>query len=1254
MAFTHLRTTSANSVNKGLLSVKQVINLAKNNNQTAVAITDDSKTIGVIEHYMKAREQGLKPIIGADVFIESDITVGVGADTHKVLLLATDNASYKNLLKLISRGYIENQSNGNSVIKESWFLENDTAKGLICLSGNFKNSLVAQKTVGVMQEKDKDIKKSKYLDLQKTVEFYKNTFKDNYYLEIQRIGENLEDDIIFAYLQQSRINNIPLVATNPIEFGKREDFVSNEIRMCDVYSSNKHKKTLLDVDRDAFASPEQYFKSTEEMKEVFKGLEFALENTQAIVDKCNVEIELHHNYLPPFPVPTQETEVEYFKRLTEEGFERIMRKIFPNESDYQSNYKKYHERLVTEMNCIIKMEFPGYFLIVQDFIQWAKNNGVPVGPGRGSGAGSLVAYALGITDVDPIKYDLLFERFLNPERVSMPDFDIDFAKDSDNLKDGRSKVIQYVTQKYGSEFVSQILALQNLKAKALLKMVGRTLNLPNKPIEELAKTIVDDKENSKTIEEIYQENENFRRVVDDNPVLGDLYKYSKSMEVIPKSMSQHAAGVIITSKPLTEFASLYTEVNSPVIIQLDKVYSEYTGLVKFDFLGIKTLNIINETIKDIVKQKGQNIDISSIDLDDYEVISNIFKTGNTLGVFQFDGAGMQKFIKQINPDNFEEITAATALYRPGPMQSGMKDSFVHRKHGEEEVSFPEKDYQHSCLEPVLKNTFGLFVYQEQVMQAAQVMAGYSLGEADLLRRAMGKKKPEEMEKQRDFFKKGALKNGIPEDLSMKIFDIIEKFAGYGFNKSHSVAYTVLSMQCAYLKHHYPEYFLCNSFNFVDGQKPEIERNRLILDFKKQGIEVIPPDINKSKSLMTIQDGKAVYGLSCIKNVGTLMVEQMIEERERNGEFKSFIDFYERCGDFIGKKMVQQFIKAGAFEKLNANQNELLFNVEEFDKLAKKIKTQKAKDPKNTLNTLLTGKKTSKRKTATLSSYKDIVWKTDVPETTELEKTINELQSIGFNLINDPLMANLADFDGMKALNTVVEVQDFDTDEENYKPMSFAGYITFVKGHSSGGMQVEIIGEGEREDSTQEDLKNKFLDENDNLSDDVELDDKQDNEVEIEEDYQNKRIYRFFIGKDVVAKHRKKLKQNSFVVFEGTVSKSKKPEYGKNSFWTSEIYDKEDMEERLANEVNILVNPQNPKDILPILEKHHGRTPVTLYIPSKTKGEILEARVDKKYFVNASRDCLSELREVLGKDAIKLGFKEKLILETNNQKRFTKR
>ena len=1250
MAFTHLRTTSANSVNKGLLSVKQIINLAKQNNQTAVAITDDSKTIGVIEHYMKAREQGLKPIIGADVYIESDVTMGVGADVHKVLLLATNNASYKNLMKLISKGYIENQSNGNSVIKESWFLEDDNAKGLICLSGTFKNSLVAQRTIEVIQEKDKDLKKTKYLELQKIVEFYKNTFKDNYYFELQRIGEHLEDEVILAYLQQSKINNIPLVATNPVEFGKREDFVSNEIRMCDVYSSVKGKMTLLDVDREAFTSTEQYFKTTEEMKELFKGLEFALENTQTIVDKCNVEIELHHNYLPPFPVPTQETEVEYFKRLTKEGFERIMRKIFPNEEDYKANYKKYHDRLTTEINCIIKMEFPGYFLIVQDFIQWAKNNEVPVGPGRGSGAGSLVAYSLGITDVDPIKYELLFERFLNPERVSMPDFDIDFAKDSDNAKDGRSKVIQYVTQKYGSEYVSQILALQNLKAKALLKMVGRTLNLPNKPIEELAKTIVDDKENSKTIEEIYESNEDFRRVVDDNPVLGDLYNYSKTMEVIPKSMSQHAAGVIITSKPLTEFASLYTEANSPVIIQLDKVYSEYAGLVKFDFLGIKTLNIINETIKDVAKFKGEKIDISSINLDDPDVISNIFKTGNTVGVFQFDGAGMQKFIKQINPDNFEEISAATALYRPGPMQSGMKDSFISRKHGEEAISFPEKDYQHSCLEPVLKNTFGLFVYQEQVMQAAQAMAGYSLGEADLLRRAMGKKKPEEMEKQRVFFKKGALKNGISEELSMKIFDIIEKFAGYGFNKSHSVAYTVLSMQCAYLKLHHPEYFLCNSFNFVDGQKPEIERSRLIDDFKKQGIEVISPDINKSKGLMTIQEGKAVYGLSCIKNVGTLMVEQMIEERERNGEFKSFIDFYERCGDFIGKKAVQQFIKAGAFEKINSNQNELLANLENFDKLAKKIKTQKAKDTKNTLNTLLTGKKATK-KSASLPSYQDIEWKT-MPETTDLEKTTNELQSIGFNLINDPLMANLADFDGMKALNTVIEVQDFDTDEENYKPMSFAGYITFVKGHSSGGMQVEVIGEGEREDSTQEDLKNKFLDENDNLLDEVESDNEQDNEVE--EDYQNKRVYRFFIGKDVVAKHRKKLKQNSFVVFEGTVSKSKKPEYGKNSFWTSEIYDKEDMEERLTNEVNILVNPKNPKDILPILEKHHGRIPVTLYIPSKTKGELLEARVDKKYFVNASRDCLSELREVLGKEAIKLGFKEKLILETNNQKRFIKR
>lgn len=1237
--FIHLRTSSAFSVSEGILTPKQIVSLAKENHQSAVAVTDNCKTMGVIQHYMAAREKGMKPIIGVDLYVEPDVTKFAGADLNKILLIATDNHSYKNLLKLTSRAWLENQSDGKPSIKQSWLEEEpELATGLICLTGSFKDSEIAQKTLEVVNTNKDDVnRKVKYNDLQQTYEFYKKLFGNNLFLEIQRIGYPQEDDIIRAYLQSSKLHNIPIVATNPIEFGKREDFVANEIKICD-----QNKTTLLDVHRPDYAYPEQYFKTTEEMEQTFKGLEFALDNTYAIAEKCNVDIELFHNYLPPFPVPNNsESEVDYFKRLSWEGFEKRMRKLFPNEEDYQSHYKEYSERLQMELDCIIKMEFPGYFLIVQDFINWSKNNNIPVGPGRGSGAGSLVAYSLGITDIDPIKYHLFFERFLNIERVSMPDFDIDFSREH------REKVLDYVREKYGESVVSQIITTINLKPKALLKAVGRTLNAPHNEVETLTKTITNAESlNEKTtVSSLYETNENFRETVNESETLKEIYQYAQNMDTLPKSLGQHAAGVIITSKDLTEFASLYKTSNTPTVIQLDKKYAEMVGLVKFDFLGLQTLDLIANTVKDIYKQTGEELIIEDIDLNDPEVIE-LFRKGNTFGVFQFEGKGIQRAVQQLQPTVFEDVVAMTALYRPGPMQSGMLDGFIKRKHGEEEVTYPDPEYQHPCLEPILKNTYGLFVYQEQVMQAAQAMSGYSLGGADLLRRAMGKKDLNEMERQKTLFKEGAIKNGIDGDLATKIFDIIEKFAGYGFNKSHSVAYTVLSMQTAYLKTHYPSLFLANVLNGKD--KPE-ERDKAIQDIRKNGIKILAPDINASEYKAISVNNEIVYGFLGIKSVGQDIANFIVKDREQNGEYKSFIDFYNRCFEVVDKRSVEQLIRAGAFNKINPNQNELLLNVEQFNTLALEKRKKIQKD--SGLNSQLTGKRKKKTTAKGDKTFEELEWKV-APEPTEADKVKYELMAFGYNLILDPLKGHLEDFNGLKALSTIQDFKDLDTSElKESVPMAFAGVITNIRDHSSGGKFVELVGEASRKENyvldNAELIKAQLA-----AEEGFDLEDVNNVEEEDEIDESEKRTHSFFINKDLYLRTKKTIKENAFVVFEGTVSKPKagNEKYG-NSMWINEIYSKEQMEEKLLNEVNVLVDAKNPNQLLHILEKHTGRIPVTLWLPSRENPEeLFSSRVDKKYFVNGSPECLAELREVLGKEALALSFKEKMILE---QKQFNK-
>lgn len=1270
LKFTHLRTTSALSIDKGTLNVKDIIKLAKNNNQQHVAITDTGKTIGVVQQYIQAKKEGLKPIIGVEVFVEPDVTEKNGNDGHKVLLIARNNDGYQNLLHLISKSNLENLVNDVAYVKESWLQESN--KGLICLSGSFKESFFAQKALDILSEDNEQEAELKKQTLLAKIDFYKKTFNNHFYFEIQRYGLDKEDDVILYFLELSNTTQTPVVATHPIEFEKPEDFIANEIR-----ASNYHKKTLYDVNRDYFSSKEQYFLSTEEMYKRFEGLEFALQNAFELAENCNVEIELYHNYLPPFPVPKEEltsykanvnsqiqgkgsvnsnssssndnvvnnennkeehqNEKEYLEKLTYERFEEKFKILYPNKKDYDENKPLYLERLREELDVIIGMDFAGYFLIVQDFINWSKQNGVAIGPGRGSGGGSLVAYSLGITNVDPIKYNLLFERFLNKERVSMPDFDIDFSKDL------RYKTYEYVKEKYGEDVVTGIGTVMNSKPKALLKIVQKNLDLPLPPLLALNKTITFEQANKYTLEQIYEENADFRDMVDNDSTCNQIYTLASKMSTLPVALGQHAAGVIITSKPVEQFSALTRSKENEVVTLIDKNDAEYVGLVKFDFLGLETLDVIAECVEEVKRDKGISIDIENIDLDDPKAIE-IISSGNSTGVFQFDKVGVQRFSQKLKPTNFEDAVALTALNRPGPLSSGMMESFIARKNGLEKVYFPDKDYNHPCLEPILQNTYGLIVYQEQIMQIAQAMAGYTFGQADILRRAMGKKKPEEMAQQREVFKQGALKNGISEDLSMKIFDIVEKFAGYGFNKSHSVAYTVISMQTAYLKAYHPEHFLAVLLNHQNDDKGKL---KVIQDIVKNNIEILPPHVNYSKQICKVEESQGKlgvrYGLSNIKRIGNTDLNIILDEREKNGLYKSFIDFYERNAHYLYNKKVltEQLIKCGAFDDLPltndgvlTNKNELLTNLEHLNKEVKKLLTSKTKGRRtNLLARFEENDEQNKTIQVDLENWKKL------PEPTLLEETKLEMVSLGLNIRFDPFSGFIDKFNGLKAFNTVADIQN--VDPNNYQACQdfpVACLVTDIRS-VRGGKIISVIGEGFRTENL-----NNIVETSDEEIEQIDDNDNDNSEfLKNENDY---RINSFYIKDELYNISKNKIKEGAFLVLKGNIAKAKKGFDG-NSFFPNEIYSESEVEEMLLERIHVLIDPNNAKKLEQIIENHKGKIPIMVHIPSK-KGQYFSAELDKKHFINGSKECLDDLRSLFLKECLKFDFKDKIILNSKNQ------
>ncbi|WP_150681087.1 DNA polymerase III subunit alpha [Pandoraea pneumonica] len=895
--FVHLRLHSEYSIADGIVRLDDVVKAAAKDGQGALALTDLANMFGAIRFYKEARGKGVKPIVGCDAWITN------AADRDKpsrLLLLARNKEGYLNLCQLLSKAWLGNQWRGRAEIDPSWLEADGLASGLLAISGAQMGDIGAALTAG-----NPDL-------AAQCAQHWAKVFPGAFYIELQRTGQPGMEAYVQHAVQLAAKVGLPVVATHPIQFMTADDFTAHEARVC-----ISEGEILGNARRVRRFTQDQSFRTQDDMIAAFEDVPSAIANSVEIAKRCNLTLELGKPKLPLFPTPDGMSLDDYLVHLSKEGLEVRLGQLFPDAAERDAQRPEYYKRLDFETGTIIKMGFPGYFLIVADFIQWAKNNGVPVGPGRGSGAGSLVAYALGITDLDPLKYNLLFERFLNPERVSMPDFDIDFCQD------GRDRVIQYVKDKYGADAVSQIATFGSMAAKAAVRDVGRVLDLGYNFVDGVAKLIPFKPGKLVTLDDAMKEEPQLAERFNTEDEVKQLLELAQRVEGLTRNVGMHAGGVLIAPGKLTDFCPLYTqgvgEDASGVVSQYDKDDVEAVGLVKFDFLGLTTLTILNWAERYIKRLHPEMADwsLEQVSLTDPAAFS-ILKKANTVAVFQLESRGMQGMLKDAQPDRFEDIIALVALYRPGPMD--LIPSFCARKHGREKVEYPDPR-----VEPVLQETYGIMVYQEQVMQMAQIIGGYSLGGADLLRRAMGKKKAEEMAMHRGLFREGADKNGLTAEKADEIFDLMEKFAGYGFNKSHAAAYALLAYYTAWLKAHHPAEFMAANMSLAmdDTDKVKI----LYEDCLTNGLAVLPPDVNASAYRFEPADSKTVrYGLGAIKGSGQSAIEEILRAREER-PFTDLFDFCQRIDRrMVNRRTIEALIRAGAFDTIHANRAQLMASV----------------------------------------------------------------------------------------------------------------------------------------------------------------------------------------------------------------------------------------------------------------------------------------------------------------------------------------
>jgi DNA polymerase-3 subunit alpha len=975
--FIHLHLHSEYSLVDGLIRIPELISHCIINKTAAIALTDQSNVFGSSKFFRSAMAAGVKPIIGAELWVaDAEIT----SKAYKVVFLCQNNLGYKNLSVLLTKAYRENQRRGIPIVNEDW-LNVSQLKGIVCLSGGIHgdvgSAFLAGNREGMLQSVTK----------------WQERLGERYYLEIFRTGRPREEPYLQEVASVSEDLGVPLVATNDVKFISLEEYDVHEARVC-----IQQGRMLADPRRPKLHSVDQHLRTEEEMVALFKDIPSAVSNSVSIALQCNLEFDFNTYHLPEYPVSEGENVNDILKQKTHAGLNsRFDTKAVAVDASDSTVTAQYSKRLDSELSVIIEMGFSGYFLIVCDFIEWAKLNGIPVGPGRGSGAGSLAAFALGITELDPIEYDLLFERFLNPERVSMPDFDIDFCMER------RDEVIDYVSQRYGREKVSQIITYGKMAAKGVLRDVGRILGFPYGFIDQLAKLIPFELE--MTLEKALVEEPVLSRRYANEEDVRSVFDLAQKLEGLARNAGRHAGGVVIAPTDLTDFMPLYCEEGSDsVVSQFDMNDIEAIGLVKFDFLGLRTLTIIDWALKDIngaLEQEGhEQIAILRIPLNDVETFQ-LIQSGETTAVFQLESKGMQDLIRRLQPDKFDDLIALVALFRPGPLQSGMVDDFIERKHGRASVK-----YTNSALEPILNVTNGVILYQEQVMEIARVMAGYTLGAADLLRRAMGKKKVEEMAFQRESFLAGSAANGVDKKDSTVIFDLMEKFAGYGFNKSHSAAYALLAYQTAWLKAHHAAAFMAAVLSADMDSTDKVVR--IIEESRKMQLDVVSPNINSCIFRFTVSDSRTIlYGLGAIKGLGETIISSIISERSNRGPYKDLMGLCQRnSSKRINRKALEVLVKSGALDSFNVPRHLLIGDIERVLKAT----DQAARDTSTGQNDLFGIAHLSAENEA--SSLVEIVSETDVPAWSEERTLAYEKETLGLYLSGHPINRYREEFESI--------------------------------------------------------------------------------------------------------------------------------------------------------------------------------------------------------------------------------------------------
>ncbi len=1035
--FVHLRVHSAYSLSEGAVRIADLPDLCARSAMPAVAVTDSNNLFGVLEFSQTMAAKGIQPILGCQLAFDAGRIEG-GRDgghvTHPSLVLLVQNEQgYRNLMKLSSAAYLDTPPDQGPHV--SLEMLEECAEGLICLSGG---------PLGAVNRLLLAARRSAAADLTRHLA---SIFPGRFYIELQRHGLAAEAEAEPSLLDFAYDFDLPLIATNDVYFPDEDMYDAHDALLCVAEGAY-----VISEDRRR-VTPEHRFKSSAEMAALFADLPEAVANTLVVARRCAYMAPTRAPILPRFDSGEGRSEAEELRHMAEVGLEqRLQKHVYDDGMDAAAREeaaRPYRERLDYELDIIIRMDFPGYFLIVADFIQWAKNHGIPVGPGRGSGAGSLVAWALTITDLDPLRLNLLFERFLNPERVSMPDFDIDFCQDR------RDEVIHYVQEKYGYEQVAQIITFGKLQARAALRDVGRVLQIPFPQVDRICKLVPNNPGKPVTIAEAMNMEERLREEKRSDEDAARMIDLAMKIEGLYRHASTHAAGVVIGDRPLVELVPLYRDPRSDMpVTQLNMKFVEKAGLVKFDFLGLKTLTVLDRAVRLIAARPGgQRIDLSAIPLDDrktYEMLSH----GETVGVFQLESAGMRDVLCNLKPDNFGDIVAVVALYRPGPMDNIPK--YIATKHGEE-----KPDYLHPWLEDILKETYGIIIYQEQVMQIAQVLAGYTLGEADLLRRAMGKKIQAEMDAQRARFVSGAVAKGVEEKQADYIFDLVNKFAGYGFNKSHAAAYALVAWQTAYLKANYPVEFLAATMSLDLANTDKL--NTFRQDLQRIGAEVLPPDINRSEVDFTVEypdgpdNGKVRYALSAIRNVGREAMRAVVAERRANGPFRDLFDFAARLDPAVlNKRQMENLVRAGAFDSLHPNRAEVLHNIEVLSRYSQLVASEKA----SSQSSLFGAPGGDMAPPPPLKT---------VPPWTEAEKLAEEFSAIGFYLSAHPLdsygrqlrqkgVRSFADLTASRGGGNVVRLAGTVLGKQERVSAKGARYAFITASDASGMFEVALFSE----------------------------------------------------------------------------------------------------------------------------------------------------------------------------------------------------